>query len=191
MGYRLSNAAARSIIRRISEDKHNPGYHHEFVKPFEDLGLSTMDSNAMLYGLPQPLVSRGMPDQMQTYVHPLFPVPGLFLRIVFLTETKDPKHPNYSDYCKKVGSVIALLRAFDVDVELLPGSGDIQVDASCYDERMTTLLYAYSTEIRLFASVALDKPVQPVLPVFYPKIDLPQDLATTEIPQMRSNMTQS
>ncbi|CBY37067.1 unnamed protein product [Oikopleura dioica] len=191
VGYRLSNAAARSIIRPVSENKHNPGFNKEFIRPFESAGISTMDSNAMLYGLPQPLIARGMPDQILSYIHPLFPVPGVYLRIVFLKERKDPRHPNYSDYCKKVGSVIALLRAFDCEAELLPGSGDVLIDASSYDEQLTTLLHAYTTEIRLFASVALERPVQPVLPLFYPKIDLPAVLATPTIPQMKSNMTQT
>ncbi|CBY19115.1 unnamed protein product [Oikopleura dioica] len=191
VGYRLSNAAARSIIRPIAEDKHNPGFHSEFIKPFENLGISTMDSNAMLYGLPRPLLTRGMPDQMLSYIHPLYPVPGVFMRIVFLKEKKDPRHPDYSGYCSKLGKVLALLRAFGCVAELLDGSGDLIVDSSSYDESLTTLLHAYATEIRMFRSVALKKPVQPTLPLFYPKIDLPAELAPTGMGQMRSNMSQS
>lgn len=68
-----------------------PGFHYSNVRHFADLGVSSVDTNALLYKIPCDLQDFGLSSQMCLYRHGLFPTPGYTMRVTWPSSFKTPE----------------------------------------------------------------------------------------------------
>ncbi|CBY07096.1 unnamed protein product [Oikopleura dioica] len=159
---RLQNSLTRSTLRTAYESKHSPGFHHTYTAPLEHTGATSLDANLLFHASSHDLSgpSVGIGPRLMLYSHPILPLSGQFLRIVFPEECKEPGTD------------------FELRCEFLDSCGDVCVEMSSELDPRRALqfhLYAFhllsaSTYMREFPGV-LSRPQQ--IP---DDIELPADL---------------
>ncbi|CAG5094861.1 Oidioi.mRNA.OKI2018_I69.XSR.g13923.t1.cds [Oikopleura dioica] len=89
---------------------------------------SPLDVNVVVYPPAPSLTSIGQSNHQRTLADCHFASPGVFLRLFFPDEMKQPTHQDYEDYLAESSSLQCLLRLFGFNCSIRKSTGDLLVD---------------------------------------------------------------